>query len=170
MSSILWQKMQKGDFYDSPCHPAQAAKRRVEGSVLTVGAIHESPVLLFGSFHCQIHCQFGCFRWCFGRGEIHRCSHPYRMRPAVNGFSPGLNNMPPACCLPHLRWGRPLRIPHPCKKKNHTVWCICQGKKDTKKHHSFRSPVRSCTELGFYSPERQQVARYCSNEHTHSVA
>ena len=45
-------------------------------------------------------------------------------------------------------------------------YCICQGKVDAKKHHSFRSPVRSCTELGFYSPERTQVARSYSNEHT----
>ena len=44
--------------------------------------------------------------------------------------------------------------------------CICQGKVDTKRHHSFRSPVRSCTELGFYSPEWLQVARNYSNEHT----
>lgn len=33
--------------------------------------------------------------------------------------------------------------------------CICQGKVDTERHHRFRNPVRSCNELGFYSPERQ---------------
>ena len=37
---------------------------------------------------------------------------------------------------------------------------ICQEKVDTKKHHSFRSPVRSCTELGFCSPKWQQDAGY----------
>lgn len=48
--------------------------------------------------------------------------------------------------------------------------CICQVKVDTKKHHSFRSPVRSYTELGFYSPERPQVAHNYNNEHTHQEA
>ena len=48
--------------------------------------------------------------------------------------------------------------------------CICQGKVDTEKHHSFRSPVRSCTELGFYSPKRPQVARKYSNGHTRQEA
>ena len=48
--------------------------------------------------------------------------------------------------------------------------CICQGKVDIKKHHSFRSPVWSCTELGFCSPERPQVARNYSNEHTRQEA
>ena len=44
------------------------------------------------------------------------CPHPYWARPPINGFSPGLKNMPPACFLPHYRWGRPLRIPSDDKK------------------------------------------------------
>ena len=40
------------------------------------------------------------------------------------------------------------------------LMCICQEKVDTEKHHSFRSPVRSCTELGFYSPRQLQDACY----------
>ena len=48
--------------------------------------------------------------------------------------------------------------------------CICQGKVDTKKHHSIRSPVRFCTELGFYNPERPQVSHNYSNEHTRPEA
>ena len=48
-----------------------------------------------------------------------RCRHFYyahpstslRMRPDAHGFSPGLKKCPPDTFLPHLRWGRPLRIP-----------------------------------------------------------
>ena len=32
--------------------------------------------------------------------------------------------------------------------------CTCQVKVDTKKSISTGSPVRSCTELGFYSPRQ----------------
>ena len=38
--------------------------------------------------------------------------------------------------------------------------CICQAKVDTKKPHYIRSPVRFCTELGFYSPKRPQAVYY----------
>ena len=38
--------------------------------------------------------------------------------------------------------------------------CICQEKVDTQKHHNIRSPVRSCTELGFYSPRQPQDVCY----------
>ena len=34
--------------------------------------------------------------------------------------------------------------------------CICQAKVDTQKTTTSQSPVRSCTELGFYSPKPQQ--------------
>ena len=48
--------------------------------------------------------------------EIDRCSHPYRMRPAINGFSPGLKKCPLDTFLPRYAWP-PLRIPHPAKRK-----------------------------------------------------
>ena len=54
---------------------------------------------------------------------------------------------------------RELGIPEE-KIRKHRARCICQGKVDTLKHHSSRSPVRSCTELGFYSPRRLQDACY----------
>ena len=44
-------------------------------------------------------------------------STSYGMRPEMNGFSPGLKNMPPECFLPSLRAGRPLRIPTQTKRK-----------------------------------------------------
>ena len=52
--------------------------------------------------------------------KIERCSHPYRMRPPFNGFSPGLKNIPPECFLPCLRRCRPLRIPIRGENKNTT--------------------------------------------------
>ena len=39
--------------------------------------------------------------------------------------------------------------------------CICQGKVDTKKHHSFRSPVLSCTKLMI---QKHQI---CTLSHIH---
>ena len=39
-------------------------------------------------------------------------------------------------------------------------YCICQGKVDTEKHHSVRSPVRFCTELGFCNLKRGHVGDY----------
>lgn len=35
--------------------------------------------------------------------------------------------------------------------------CICQTKADAKEPHRFKSPIQSCTELGFYSPKRPQA-------------
>ena len=46
-----------------------------------------------------------------------------------------------------------------CQKESPAQGCICQIKVDTKKHSS-RSPVRSCTELGFYNPRRPQASCY----------
>ena len=37
--------------------------------------------------------------------------HSFGMQPDAHGFSHGLNKCPPDTCLPHLWWGRPLRIP-----------------------------------------------------------
>ena len=44
------------------------------------------------------------------------------------------------------------------KKLSFRYVCICQAKVDTVKNHSIRNPVRSYTELGFYSPEQLQAA------------
>lgn len=49
-----------------------------------------------------------------------------------------------------------IRYEHPYQNKKgpHSIpVCTCQVKVDTKKSISTGSPVRSCTELGFYSPK-----------------
>ena len=42
------------------------------------------------------------FKLCFCCDTIDFRSHPYRMRSEINGFSPGLKNMPPACFFPRF--------------------------------------------------------------------
>ena len=70
--------------------------------------------------------------------------HPCRMRSQVHGFSPGLKNMPPACFLPHLRWGRPLRIPNPMRKNTQPrMWLgvFWQRMRDSNPRKRSQSPV-----------------------------
>ena len=60
--------------------------------------------------------------WRIYRFMDHR-PQPYGLRPLIHGLFPGLKNMSPACFLPCLRQGRPLRVLYHTKKKNHTEWC-----------------------------------------------
>ena len=93
---------------------------------------------------------------------------PIRVRSQVHGFSPGLKKCPPDTFLPCLRQGRPLRIPHLNKKKNHTVWCgfsFWQRMRDSNPRKRSQSPVcyRYTNPLSaerlYYIPKFRKVKR-----------
>ena len=75
--------------------------------------------------------------------EIDRCSHPYRMRPTVNGFSPGLKKCPPDTFLP--RFARPSSSnPHPMIKNDQPqMWLVIfwQRMRDSNPRKRSQSPV-----------------------------
>lgn len=75
----------------------------------------------------------------------------------------------------YARWAKVFNLKQMAQtmnylSENNLLECICQGEVDTENHHVFRSPVRFCTELGFYSPEQPQAAQNYSNEHTPLIA
>ena len=59
--------------------------------------------------------------------------------------------------MPKLAERHTIKYGFQCLEKNMTRFeaeCTCQVKVDTKKRISTGSPVRFCTELGFYSPKQ----------------
>ena len=99
------------------------------------------------------------------------CSHPYRVRPAINGFSHGLKSVPRTLFAPVCALVPPFRIhPYPLPMKKTTPKGVVfhwQRMRDSNPRKRSQSPVcyrytnpLCCGQHGYYTANSQNVKNF----------